>query len=514
MTDILKKYWNQKPLTLILLLAVFFRILSVIFAKGWGMIDDHFLVIESAQSFVDGYDYNSWLPGSPGNTGPTGHNFFYPGLHFLLFYFLKFIHINDPQSKMVIVRLLNACWSVLTVYFGYKITERLSDKQSARLVGLLLSLYWFMPWASVRDLVEVACIPFLILAIWFIISREDQQGQFVVYFMAGLFLGLAFNVRPQTSFFTVGLGLAILIRKRWKELAGLILGTLTPIILIQGTIDYFIWGRPFAEILEYIHVNYLTADQYIVLPWYEYFLVILGFLVPPVSLLLFFGFLREWKKLLVIFLPVALFFLIHSFIINKQERFIMPILPFIIISGVIGWNDFVSSSKFWFNHRRLLKSCWIFFWTVNLAGLAVFSTVYSKKARVESMTYLSRYKDISYFFVNDADDKPEQFPKFYLGQWPHIYDELKQGENTDSLVIRASKEIRDKQPRFFLFSNDKNLQQRVVFVRKYFPFIIYETTIKPGFIDNLVHWLNPINRNQVIYIYRNTLFYREKIIKK
>jgi hypothetical protein len=130
------------------------------------------------------------------------------------------------------------------------------------------------------------------------------------------------------------------------------------------------------------------------------------------------------------------------------------------------------------------------------------------------MTYLSRYKDISYFFVNDAEDKPEEFPKFYLGQWPHIYDELKPGENTDSLVIRASKKIRDKQPRFFLFSNDKNLQQRVLFVRKYFPFIVYETTINPGFIDNLVHWLNPINRNQVIFIYRNTLFYHKKINKK
>lgn len=511
MNSLLKKYWNDRPLTLIMLLAIFFRLLSVIFAKGWGMIDDHFLVIESAQSFVDGYDYNSWLPGSHGNTGPTGHNFFYPGLHYILFYFLKFIHIDDPQTKMLIVRFLNASWSLVTVYFGYKITEKLSGTSSAKLAGLLLALYWFMPWTSVRDLVEVACIPFLVLAIWFIISRENQQGQIFVYFLGGLFLGLAFNIRPQTALFPAGIGLVLLVRRNWRELAGLILGTILPVLMIQGTIDYFIWRRPFAEIIEYIHVNYISADQYIVLPWYNYFLVVLGFLVPPVSFLLFFGFLREWRRHIIIFAPAALFFIVHSIIVNKQERFILPILPFIIITGVIGWNDFVSGSGFWQKHSRLLRGFWIFFWTVNLAALPVVSTVYSKRARVESMTYLSKYKDITYFLVNDGFNSPEQFPKFYTGQWPHIYDELKEGQTSDSLVVYASGKPLEKQPRFFLFSNDKNLRQRVLFARKYFPFIVYETTIKPGFIDNLVHWLNPINRNQVIYIYRNALFYPEKL---
>ena len=89
MITFIKKYWNEQPLMLIMVIGIIFRLLSVVFARGWGMIDDHFLAVESAQSWVDGYDYNSWLPGSPGNTGPTGHNFFYPGLHFLLFLFFK-----------------------------------------------------------------------------------------------------------------------------------------------------------------------------------------------------------------------------------------------------------------------------------------------------------------------------------------------------------------------------------------------------------------------------------------
>jgi len=36
-----------------------------------------------------------------------------------------------------------------------------------------------------------------------------------------------------------------------------------------------------------------------------------------------------------------------------------------------------------------------------------------------------------------------------------------------------------------------------------FPDLVYETTIEPGFMDEVLFWLNPINDNQIITIYRN-----------
>lgn len=45
-----QKIWNDQPLILILGSAILFRLLAAIFAKGWGMLDDHYLVIESSQS--------------------------------------------------------------------------------------------------------------------------------------------------------------------------------------------------------------------------------------------------------------------------------------------------------------------------------------------------------------------------------------------------------------------------------------------------------------------------------
>jgi hypothetical protein len=511
MIDRLKKQWEINPLLMIMGAAIFFRLLSVIFAKGWGMIDDHFIVIESAQSWVDGKDYNSWLPGSNDNTGPTGHNFFYPGLHYLLFTFFKLIRLNDPQTKMLIVRFIHGAWSLITVYFGYKIAEKTGSKRSARLAGLLLAVFWFMPWLSVRNLVEIACIPFIILAIWFIIRHEEDRGIQSAYFLSGLFLGFAFNLRPQTVFFTVGLGIAVLIRGKWKETIALFLGTVVPIILIQGTIDYFIWGKPFIEIITYFKVNFRDSAGYITLPWYNYFLVVLGVLIPPVSLFLLWGFLRTWKKFLVIFLPVALFFALHSAFPNKQERFIFPIIPLIIISGVVGWIELRESSAFLQKRKKLVRGCWVFFWIVNTILLSGVSMVYSKRARVEAMTYLSRYEGIHHLLVIDSQDSPEMFPRFYLGQWPQMYDELKEGENTEELMIRVSKLPAVSQPQFVLFTGETNDPKQVIHARKWFPFIVYETSVEPGLVDKIVHWLNPINKNRQIFIYRNIQYFPKKI---
>ena len=412
---------------------------------------------------------------------------------------------------MLIVRFLHASWSILTVYYGYQIARKTGGEKAARLTGLLLAVFWFMPWISVRNLVEVVCIPFLVLAIWQIVNKREKQNQIPVYFLAGIFLGLAFNIRTQTAFFAIGLGLAVLIQGKWKELAALISGSLVPVIIIQGTIDLIIWGRPFAELMGYVNGNILGANSYINMPWYNYFLVISGILIPPVSLFFFFGYLKTWKKHLIIFLPVAVFFIFHSIFPNKQERFILPVIPFIIILGTIGWIDFVSISSFWKNRRKLLKACWIFFWALNISGLLIVSFVYSKKSRVETMSYLSKYKGINYFLVADAGNSPELFPRFYLRQWPHIYDEFLGNENTDSLVIRASKAPMSEQPRFILFSAENNLANEVTKARKSFPFIVYETTIEPGFMDRFIRWLNPVNKNRTVYIYRNTVFFPKKI---
>ena len=69
-------FFSNASLGKIMLFGLFFRLMAILFSEGYGMHDDHFLIIESSSSWVDGFDYNNWLPWSAGNNGiPSGHSF-------------------------------------------------------------------------------------------------------------------------------------------------------------------------------------------------------------------------------------------------------------------------------------------------------------------------------------------------------------------------------------------------------------------------------------------------------
>ncbi|HNY02933.1 MAG TPA: glycosyltransferase family 39 protein [Bacteroidales bacterium] len=510
-TGYIRRTWNDSPLVIILLLAALFRLLAAFFARGWGMLDDHYLIIEASQSWVFGHDYNRWLPSTPGNTGPSGHNFFYPGFHFLLFTLMKWVHLNDPQLKMLIVRLIHACFSMITVWLGYRITETLEGKKPARLAGILLALVFFLPWTSVRNLAESTCIPFVMLAFWQVIRPGGSLRPGIRWLLAGVFFGLAADLRYQLMIYPAGVALVMLFRQSWKETLFLVLGVFLSFFVVQALIDFFIWGYPFAEMRGYIGVNITDRNSYFNLPWYNYFLTVGGLLIPPVSLLLFYGFLRGWKDHLLIFIPAALFFLFHSAFPNKQERFILPFIPLFILLGSAGYYRYITPSGLWLKHRKLFRGGWVFFWIVNTILLTGLTFMYSKRAQVESMYYLSRYPYVSMFVIVDEKEGVPLAPLFYTGKWPEYPEKFP----TDTTVFQRVEVLaagpRLYHPQFFLFTGDRGLAGRVVRARKSFPLLVYETSIEPGFVDKLMHRLNPVNKANRIYIYRNREFYKTSI---
>ena len=115
MKNKLLAFWNEQPLKALLLLAFIIRLPAVFFSKGFGWHDDHFLIIEASQSWVDGQDYDNWFPWS-GATTPDGHSLFYSGFHYILFTVMKWVHLTDPQLKMFFIRLIHAAFSLLIVF--------------------------------------------------------------------------------------------------------------------------------------------------------------------------------------------------------------------------------------------------------------------------------------------------------------------------------------------------------------------------------------------------------------
>ncbi len=503
-------YWENKPLILIIWIAAALRLVALIFAKGWGMLDDHFLVIEIAQSWVDDGNFNHWLPWDEENEGSKGHTFFYAGLHFMLFTFFKWIGLNDPQTKMLIVRLFHAAFSMVVVVLGYRITEKLSNKSAARIAGILLASFWFMPWVSVRNLVEAFSIPFLFIGTWLIIKNDEgRKNSLGTFLLAGFVAGIAFSIRYQTMIYAGGMGLALLFEKQIREAIIFGLGYLLSMIVFQGLVDYFIWGTPFVEFTEYVLYNLEYRYDYITGPWYNYLLLLFALMIPPVSIFLFAGFFYNWRKNLIIFLPAFLFLAFHSYFPNKQERFILTVVPFIIILGVMGWQQWRTAVP-WLNRtKKIIRGSWMFFWFINLILLAFVTTMYSKRAPAETMTYLGKYQDIKAVVVDNSNYGGIQLvPQFYLNQWIKIY-EITQVRPVEALHRSIAYE--GPEPRFFIFIREEDIEKRVNAVKKHFPDIEFEARIEPGFVDKVMHWINPHNKNNVFLIYRNKEYFPEKV---
>ncbi len=493
-----KKY---TPLQQLLFIGFLIRLVAVVFSKGFGWHDDHFLIIESSQSWVDGYDYNNWLPSAddPSRT-PQGHSLFYIGIHYYLFKFLHFCGIIDPQIKMYFIRLLHALWSLLIIHYGYKITLQYANQKVAWYVGLFLALFWFMPFISVRNLVEFVCVPLILMSIYYLKKEEALSRYFI---LAGLYLGFAFSIRFQSVFVTIGIGFALLLmRSSFKNIFLLILSFFIVVFLTQGVVDYIIWKKPFAEFLSYVQYNIDNAGAYASDNWHMYFDLIFGLLIPPLSILLFAGYLYTWKKTALLFWPVFLYLAFHTYFPNKQERFIMTVLPLMIISGTIGM--FLLYEKYYsrFNQKlfRVLK---IFVIGLNLILLAVLSTSYSKRHRVEAMYYLYKKGNVSNFYVEDSNKENDYLmpPQFYFGKWIKVYwiNKTKTVDEAFEFYHHTAPALR---PSYMVFWQAENIEARVDSVKKRFPNLIYETTIEPSLIDKTLHFLNPLNDNHSAFIYR------------
>jgi hypothetical protein len=545
-------YYRDHPLRTILLAGLFFRLISVIFSQGYGMFDDHYLIIESSQSWVDGRDYNNWLPWNQTVAQPVGFSLFYPGLHYLLFMFLKVIGITDAATKMYIVRFIHAVFSMLIVYLGFRITWRMSgSSKTAANAGWVLALLWAMPFLSVRNLVEIVCIPFLMLGIWYILLADDKKRTLLMFMISGLFMGVAFSIRFQTMIFIGGVGLVLLIKKQWKETLVFGIGFLAAICLLQGLLDYVIWGYPFAEFIEYVKYNIGARYDYVIGPWYNFILLLVFIIIPPAGILIFWGFLRTWKKYMIIFVPVFIFIAFHSYFPNKQERFIFPILPFYIMLGYMGWNEFYSNSWLKRKAKGLITGFFVFFWIVNLILLPIVSTTYSKRALIESMRYVAKFPEANHILIEDTNkDIGPMMPQFYLNRWIqisdisrklpvdtflsqytpgfiqtnprffsyHIFNDkqsaqpyfvMSESKDNNGKMVEHIRKVYSRlnkysvQPYFVLFVSNKNLDQRIRNIRKIFPKMVLVTEIKPSFLDNIMFILNPINKNETIYIFRS-----------
>ena len=501
MKTFILKYWDKYPLPFLLITGLIIRLIGVIFSKGYAMFDDHFLVVEPAQSWIEGVNCLRWLPSDNHHT-PQGHGWIFPGFHYLVFLFLETIGIYDPQIKMYVIRFLLALLSLLTIYYGYQITRWLSPhEKDARNVGLLLTFLFFFPVFAVRSLVEMATIPFVMMSIFYLLKAENS---FKLFFISGLISGFSVCIRFQSGLFPLGIGLVLLYRKKILPFLLYFLGNIITFSLVHGLLDWYFWGYPFAEVQSYIQYNITHRNDYITLPWYNFLLVLAGFLVPPISFFLLIGFFQSWKKYLLLFIPAFIFLVFHSYFPNKQERFILPMIPLVIILGTIVWNEHVRQKTLPAWILKHYNKFWAFFWIINTLALIFLLPAYMKKTRVEAMYFLYHQPGDKRFLIeNSFEDACNFMPMFYADEWDEKCEQFCVTASTDlNSLCQYFKDRPHKKPNYIIFLDEKDLEKRIQKIKTCYPNIQWIKTIQPSYLDQFIRWLNPINKNYTAYIFK------------
>ncbi len=207
--------------------------------------------------------------------------------------------------------------------------------------------------------------------------------------------------------------------------------------------------------------------------------------------------------LLILFLPSFVFFGFHSYFSNKQERFILPIVPFIIMLGYIGWAEFKQQSAFWQKRQKLEKGFWTFFWVLNTLALVIITPAYSKKSRVEVMSHLRTLDDYNNMIIESSHKWDYLMPpRYYLGSWKNYWFTHK-GFPAEQLVERLKTAPAADQPNYVVFMEEVHLEERInTFQTGFGKEIELVAVIEPSYIDKLLHWLNPNNDNQTARVFK------------
>ena len=499
MTKILKSLNLKK----IIFIGLFFRLLSAIFSKGYAFTDDHFEIVELAQNLLDKVP-NPFTPDFLVEGKAYLFSLVYPYIHTIIFGICESFGVYNPDVKMLIIRIFHAIFSILTVYYGYKLTERLSNRKSdAKIVGLLLATFWVMPFLSVRNLREVACIPPLLMGCYFM---ADSRLSTKSVLLSAFWFTIAFVFRYQIIFIPFVVGLMWLIKKNTFQKALIFgIGFVVFYFFTQGLFDHLYWGSPIASIQAYFTFNSNSAniDIYPNGPWHRYIGTMAGLTLGFPFLLFLSGYFKtvtQKGNRQILFFASLLFFVFHCYYPNKQERFILPFLPFLLVLGTIGFRDIYEQyqEKKWL--RGFTKFAMIWFMILNTGLVFLLSLTYTKRSRVESMNYLREKGDMTNFVVQNYESSQPEAP-FYL-QKKYDYYTIDSREEMAELPNQLKLGIKTK-PNYAILVGNTDIEKRKMEMKKVFPTMKHEVNIEPSFVDNLAYLMNPShNHNETFYIFK------------
>nr|MBN2277780.1 glycosyltransferase family 39 protein [candidate division Zixibacteria bacterium] len=483
---------KNHPLLFCMMVAGILRLVAVGYSRGFMANDDHFETVQIAydglqRGLINEEGVIRWnaMKGTDVGRSPL-----YTMFNYSMMYVLKAIGVEQLDSMMYFIRLAHALLSMLMVYFGFKYVHCVTGSDTAALVtGLIIGGYFLMPYLAVRNLVEMVSgdllVPCLFLAY---VGVKENNGQYLV--LSGILGVLCWMIRFNTGLAVLPVPLAIWFMARNIRPAVYFCAGCVMMLVFAASLDIIYqgsFGRSTINIFNsFLHV---TKNPPLPHPFYTFAGLILGIFIPPFSLYFIFSLFRKKVILdnIIVFSAAASFFLIHSAIAHKEERFMIPIFPLIVILGVIGLHNWLGSGHCRPLNRRIFKISAGLALAINLILLPLFTLNYAHKGMVEPFVYLGHQKNINNILVDRTERKRYiaisyagfKRPRYFkIDSWPEltrIYENMFTAD----------------QPDYFVIFTDDSLADHLDSLSRYYGPVEAVFNSTPSLVDRILHLLNP-----------------------
>ncbi|MCB0403718.1 MAG: hypothetical protein KDD51_02965 [Bdellovibrionales bacterium] len=254
--------------------------------------------------------------------------------------------------------------------------------------------FYLCPFFFSRAMIESLSAPFLALSATCAVEY-DQNSRPSSLVKSLIFLGIASTMRFQTGVCVFAIAMLPGRRYRhWMVLAG----TGLLLFLLTGSVDAWLRGSFHQSLFSYVNYNLHHSSSYGTTPFYTYLLLWMAVLVPPTFISRYRNFsVRErYRGLLPLWTFFTVFLVSHSLIPHKEERFMVPILPVLLLALVPVTEGLFSRNPWRRNYFLLLN------------GFLLVTTLVStpQQNALELVKFLNRRPDLSVLYDYEGSVVP------------------------------------------------------------------------------------------------------------
>lgn len=380
--------FQRRPLRVLLCLGFFLRALTALANPGFISFDDYQSVLRLLIPWQR-IESLSWIVQASEIRSPLVR------LALVPFPWLAYhLGLSDPFWQIRLLYLGVGSISCVLIWLAYKLFQHLGREDEARLAGFLVAVHFLLPYVNTRVMFENLCMaPFF--ASLYCLHRYVQKPYDIKAIHASvIFMAIASVARPQVGICWIVIAGYVVASRSLKHVAHLFISSALCFLLI-GFSDQWLRGTFHQTLRLYWDYNVHHSAEYGSYPVTYY--------LPVVIALTFLPFLfASWKSISVKKLfrhlhPTLWFFVVffvsHSLIKHKEERFLYPAIPLLIVL-LTPWIDALIKQG-----KTLRLKLGLALNSLLLFGIALFPAQWNVAGMVKyldehpQLTKVHRYKD-------------------------------------------------------------------------------------------------------------------------